>query len=325
MNLQGAGVTVVTDASLGNVTRTGSDEGTLMTKTFSQAAFMVLDRNLMAGREGQCAFIDGRSHRVSRVCRSTYSAELQGAEEALDNGVFSRGLLADVLGWDVLDKTEDYNEEIPLNLVTDAKDVYDKGMTDTATYGSQKSLASTIAWMGEDFTKPRTALSWTSTENMPVDCGTKAVDTSHLVKMFNTGRWSVTYNAAFIKQHVKKRLPLRQRGPVLPGRLLSDDALRLSELPGWHFRENFVIHVCRNAKSFKTPEPRFKPAQFPIRSSYGRFDSLVQSEWRVLEESVAYSGKSMIGDTADVLVTFFHGSQPQLLIHKEEDQLRKHA
>lgn len=156
------------------------------------------------------------------------------------------------------------------------------------------------------------------------------MDTSHLVKILNTGRWSVTYNAAFIKQNVKKRLPLRQRGLVLPGRLLSDDALRghlmkLSELPGWHFRENFVIHVCRNAKSFKTPEPRFKPAQFPIRSSYGRFDSLVQSEWRVLEESVAYSGKSMIGDTADVLVTFFHGSQPQLLIHKEEDQLRKHA
>ena len=73
MDLRGAGVTVVTDASLGNVTRTGSDEGTLMTKTFSQAAFMVLigDRNLMAGREGQCAFIDGRSHRLSRVCRST--------------------------------------------------------------------------------------------------------------------------------------------------------------------------------------------------------------------------------------------------------------
>jgi hypothetical protein len=163
MNLQGAGVTVFTDASLCNVTRTGSDEGTLMTKTFSQAAFMVLirDRNLMAGREGQCAFIDGRrSHRVSRVCRSTYSAELQGAEEALDNGVFSRGLLADVLGWDVLDKTEDYNEEIPLNLVTDAKDVYiyEKGMTDTATYGSQKSLASTIAWMREVFTKPRIRL-----------------------------------------------------------------------------------------------------------------------------------------------------------------------
>jgi len=332
MDLRGAGITVVTDASLGNVTRTGSDEGTLMTKTFSQAAYMVLigDRNLMAGREGQCAFIDGRSHRLSRVCRSTCSAELQGAEEALDNGVFSRGLLADLFGWDVLDKTQNYNMAIPLNLVTDAKDVYDKGMTDTATYGSQKSLAFTIAWMREVFRKPRTSLSWTSTENMPVDCGTKAMDTSHLVKILNTGRWGVTYNASFVKQNVKKRLPPRQRGPVLPGRLLTDDTLRghlikLSELPGWHFREDYVIHVCRNAKSLRTPEPRFKPAQYPIRSSFGRFDSLVQSEWRVLEEDEMYSGKSLIGDVADVLITFFRGPHSQLLIHKEKDRLKKHA
>ena len=76
------------------------------------------------------------------------------------------------------------------------------------------------------------------------------MDTSHLVKILNTGWWSVTYNAAFVKQNVKKRLPLRQRGPVLPGRLLSDGTLRghlikLSELPGWHFREDYVVHVCR--------------------------------------------------------------------------------
>ena len=89
-----------------------------------------------------------------------------------------------------MDETEDYNAAILLNLVTDAKDVYDKGMTDTAAYSSQKSLAFTIAW---------TSLSWTSTENMPVDRGTKAMDTSHLVKILNTGRWSVTYNAAFVK------------------------------------------------------------------------------------------------------------------------------
>ena len=65
---------------------------------------------------------------MSRVCRSTYSAELQGAEEALDNGVFVRGLFAELLGHDVLCKHETYSGEIPLNLVTDAKDVYDKGM-----------------------------------------------------------------------------------------------------------------------------------------------------------------------------------------------------
>ena len=107
------------------------------------------------------------------MCRSTYAAELQGAEEALDNGVFCRGLLAEILGYDVLLKNEEYSGDIPLNLVTDAKDVYDKGMSDTATYGSQKSLAFTIAWMREMFRRPRTTLSWTSTENMLCVVGPK--------------------------------------------------------------------------------------------------------------------------------------------------------
>ena len=101
--------------------------------------------------------------------------------------------------------------------------------------------------------------------------------------------------------------------------------IKLSELPGWLFRENHVIHVCRSAKSFRMPEPCFKLAQYPTRSSFGRFDSLVQSECRVLEEDVMYSGKSLIGENADVLITFFHGPHSQSLIHKEEDQLKKHA
>ena len=318
-DLRGAGITVVTDASLGNVTRSGGEDGTLQTKTFSQAAYLILigDRALMSGKEGQCTFLDGRSHRLSRVCRSTYAAELQGAEEALDNGVFCRGLLAELLGYEVLTKHEEYSGDIPLNIVTDAKDVYDKGMSDTATYGSQKSLAFTIAWMREMFRKPRTTLSWTSTENMPCDCGTKAMDTSHLVKILNTGCWSVTYNPSFVKQNVKKKMPVRNRGPMLPGRLLTDEVLKghlikLSEMPGWHLREGVVIHVCRSAKSLRTPAPRFEEKAFPFRSSYGRFDSTLQSEWRVLDQDVRYEGKDLIGDCADVLITFFRpGLDPQ--------------
>jgi hypothetical protein len=146
------------------------------------------------------------------------------------------------------------------------------------------------------------------------------MDTSHLVKILNTGSWSVTYNPSYVKQNVKKRLPLRNRGPVLPGQLLTDDALKghlikLSEMPGWHLREGIVIHVCRSAKSLRTPEPRFKSENFPIRSSYGRFDSTIQSEWRVIDQDVRYSGKDLIGDCADVLITFFrqdvHGLDPQ--------------
>lgn len=172
LDLNGAGIIVVTDASLGNVTRAGCEEGTVFTKVFSQSAYLILvaDRDLMAGREGRFAVLDSRSHRLTRVCRSTYGAELLGSEEALDAAIYSRGLLAESLGFDVLRDDSAYCKAIPLRLVTDAKDVFDKSSSDTPTYGSQRSLAFTVAWIREILRKPCTRIHWTSTENMVIDC-----------------------------------------------------------------------------------------------------------------------------------------------------------
>ena len=55
---------------------------------------------------------------------------------------------------------------VKVTVVVDAKDVHDKGNGDTATYGSQKSLAFTVAWLRSILRKPNTSLKWTSTENM---------------------------------------------------------------------------------------------------------------------------------------------------------------
>ena len=97
--LENAGIMVVTEASLGNVTKLGGAEGSLMEKVFSQSAYFVLlaDRDLLSGKEGSFTVIDARSHRAPRVCRSTYSAELQGTEEAANIVVFCRGLFANFL------------------------------------------------------------------------------------------------------------------------------------------------------------------------------------------------------------------------------------
>ena len=57
--------------------------------------------------------------------------------------------------------------------VVDAKDVHDKGNSDTSSFGSQKSLAFTIAWMRSVLRRPNTALKWTATENMWVEAGTE--------------------------------------------------------------------------------------------------------------------------------------------------------
>lgn len=148
MDLKGAGIMVVTDASLGNVTKAGGADGTVLEKVFSQSAYYVLlaDKDLLAGREGSFSVLDARSHRLPRVCRSTYGAELLGTEEAFDVGCFCRGWWAMLQGLPIEHKrAEEVMDCIPLAVVTDARDVYDKGSSDTPSYGSQKSLAFTVA------------------------------------------------------------------------------------------------------------------------------------------------------------------------------------
>ena len=68
---------------------------------------------------------------------------------------------------------------VKMTVAVDAKDVHDKGNSDTASYGSQKSLAFTVAWLRAVLSKPHTALKWTATENMWVDGGTKMMDLTH--------------------------------------------------------------------------------------------------------------------------------------------------
>ena len=70
------------------------------------------DRNLMAGKEGH---LDARSHRIPGVCRSTFGADLLGAEEGLDNGQFARGLLAMLMGYPMTGRCADgVMDAIPL-------------------------------------------------------------------------------------------------------------------------------------------------------------------------------------------------------------------
>lgn len=296
MDLDGAGIMVVTDSSLGNVTKKGGAEGSIMEKVYSQSAYYVLlaDRNLLSGKEGHFTVIDARSHRLPRVCRSTYASELQGAEEAFDVGIFCRGIFAGFLGYPMDQRRAlDAICAIPLAVVTDAKDVFDKGTSDTPTYGSQKSLAFTVAWVRSVLGQPNTMLKWTATENMFVDCNTKDMDRDHVIKILDSGKWCVVYNQDYVKQKTNKRAggvvaaasasagavslsgePLGEKSPIFAF------LTQLSLSPGWHHREGVVINVAKGAKSYRTPAARFDPKNFPYRTTYGRFDGPNGEPWK---------------------------------------------
>ena len=80
LDLEGAGIVVVSDASLGNVTRSGGEGEKPLERIYSQSCYCVLlaERSLLQGGSGKFTVLDHRSHRLQRVCRSTFAAELLG-------------------------------------------------------------------------------------------------------------------------------------------------------------------------------------------------------------------------------------------------------
>ena len=86
--------------------------------------------------------------------------------------------------------------------------------------------------------------------------------------------------------------------------------LNLGDQFGWHRKDQYLVHVAKDAKAFRTPEPRAESSAFPLRSTYGKFvDSNGSGEWRKLEDKVPYVGlpnrHGAIGDTAANLLTIF--------------------
>ena len=323
MDLSNAGIMVVTDSSLGNVMKDGSVGPDPLKRSYSQSCYYVLiaDGDLLSGKEGSFTALDARSHRIDRVCRSTFAAELLGTEEGMDAGQFCRGYLAAIKGFSLEGRRIDQSlNSIPMVIVTDAKDVYDKSNSDTPSCGTQKSLAFTITWIRSMLRRANTSLRWTSTANMFADAGTKEMSLEHLHSILQACRWCARYSTAFTKQAVKspkKKASRTSDATVVVGSSLKADdpivshLMTLGDEAGWYDRDGVALNVSRHARSYRTPQPRFDPAEFPIRSTYARFDHPNgQSEWRQLEHKITYgelkNSHGLIGDTADILITFFH-------------------
>ena len=329
-----AGIVAVSDAALGNVQRSGASSGTPLEKVYSQAGYviMIADEALVHGNCGSFNVLDSRSHRIPRVCRSTYSAETLSAEEAIDTAQLCRGFLASLCGKSLHGRNVDTAiNSIAMTAVVDAKDVHDKGNSDTPSYGSQKSLAFTIAWLRSVLRRPNSCLKWTATSNMWVDALTKDMDLQHLRKILLSGSWSISYSPEFLKQ-VGKAKQLKPSSSTacadaeLPGtRLSAEDPIlphlsKLADQKGWHSVSGLGLQVAFNAKSYRTPQPRFSTTDFPLRSSFGRFEISGQYFWHCLESAVEYpllsNQHALIGCVTPVLVTVFHASSTITLMQQ---------
>ena len=283
------------------------------------------ERELVQGGSGKFALLDYRSHRLQRVCRSTFAAELLGVEEGFDIGQYCRGHWAEALGYDLAHKSVDcILDTVALVVVTDAKDTFDKGNSDTPSYGSQKSLAFSIAWLRGMLSRPNVSLRWTETSNMFVDAGTKDMCGDHMRNTLTSGEWSFRYNAKFVKQTIKAKFKVTAGPEVVSGSAVSssDPILRflqgLATKRGWHQKDGLAIQVAHGARSYRRPEPRFEAAKYPLRTTYALFhDPQGRGVWRILERDEPYSRHLRPLDReAAVLITVFKTSKEEKINEK---------
>ena len=273
--LESAGIVVVTDAALGNVDQDGCTPLDPSKKVFSQSCYAVLlgDLSLISGKTGSFSVLDYKSHRMPRVCRSSYAAEVMGAEEGLDASELARGFVAEALGINVHSRFGAVEiTRVPLTGVTDAKDCYDRVTKDTG-FGSQKSLMFSVANIRQTLRRPQTSFRWTATANLFVDGGTKAMDTTHLKLILQKGEWSIEYQPEFIKQTYKrkKETELLANGMELPGREVDQRDFQLMQHVH-HFGESPWMALCRwNRDSCCLPSWKFEKSSSTIFNS--RFSS----------------------------------------------------
>jgi hypothetical protein len=98
----------------------------------------------------------------------------------------------------------------------------------------------------------------------------------------------------------------------------------LAERRGWHYVSSVGVQVACAAKSYRTPEPRFSIAEFPLRTTYGRFNiGQTEQVWQKLESAAAMSDlqnqHALIGCTVPVLLTLFHKS-PDPMLHQQKNR-----
>ena len=108
---------------------------------------------------------------------------------------------------------------------------------------------------------------------------------------------------------------MKFRGEPLEARHggLLEHARHLGESPGWHMVDTVGVHVAHGAKSFRSPQPRFSLASFPLRTTLGEFNTGSLPTWRVLEENQTLKDLSnmtaVLDSRARRLVSFFHSTK----------------
>ena len=298
LDLETFGLVTVHDSALGNVDEDGAIDVAPEEKVHSQAGYLIMGMEDAAldGKTGLLNLLDWRSYREPRVVNSSFQGETYCMDSAVDAMQFMRGAIAE-LRTCVVDprKVDSLKSSVRALAVGDARDCYDKVVKETSSFGSRKSMAFTVAALRQVFHgDDKMDIRWTATENMLTDALTKPMSLDHIRSIMKGRKWCIKYDEQFLKaKRTKKAAPgaTPAKGALLGVQVGTDMITLLDDLakaPGWHNRSSLSYQVARRGASYRTPEPRLAALDYPVRSSYGRFETTRGLEWRQLEQKVSY-------------------------------------
>ena len=209
LDLDHGGFLAISDAGLGGIGEDGEAGTVTDGKVRSQGGYLVVfgDEALAHhGTRGKFNLLDWRSHKLKRVCRSSFAAETLSLAEANDAVQHLRGALLEILSPKA--NLREWESEVgrwPATLVVDARDCYDHLSKDTSALPTQKALMFDLASIRGSINEGHTKMRWTATENMLSDCLTKAMDPDHLIHILQLGEWSVSYDPTLVNPAIRAK------------------------------------------------------------------------------------------------------------------------
>ena len=187
---------VFSDAAFGVRSDGASQGGYILVLTSSKA---------LQGHAVPYNILGWRSYKLTRVCRSSLSAESQGCAGALDELMMVKTLLAIALDPSLNPKEEVTPSGFMSAVVIDAKGLYDALQKDCISSGADKRASVDIMCSKEELHRLKATLRWVSSERMLADGLTKQHSRQGFVEMLKSGILKLTEDKDFVAAKKKNK------------------------------------------------------------------------------------------------------------------------
>lgn len=156
----------------------------------SQGGYVIVatSRDVLTGQTVPYNTLAWRSYKLTRVCRSSLSAESQACATALDELMMLKTMLAIIKNPDADPKNDSTAADVCQSVVViDAKGLYDALHKDGIGSASDKRAGIEILCIQEELKRQKTILRWVSSERMLADGMTKSHTRQEMVAMLKSG------------------------------------------------------------------------------------------------------------------------------------------